>query len=87
MPDGRTFLGSAPVEQVMRVEVVRARVRGRGRGRGRGRVGVRVKTRARTLARCCGWRSCLASPSGPLRASQARIRVRVRVSNPNTLAH
>ena len=42
MPDGRTFLGSAPVEQVMRVEVVRARVRDRGRGRGRGRVGVRV---------------------------------------------
>ena len=31
MPDGRTFLGSAPVEQVMRVEVVRARVRDRGR--------------------------------------------------------
>ena len=43
MPDGRTFLGSAPVEQVMRVEVVRARVRDRGRGRGRGRVGVRVR--------------------------------------------
>ena len=47
MPDGRTFLGSAPVEQVMRVEVVRARVRSRvrgsGRGRGRGRVGVRVR--------------------------------------------
>ena len=43
MPDGRTFLGSTPVEQVMRVEVVRARVRGRGRGRGRGRVGVRVR--------------------------------------------
>ena len=41
MPDGRTFLGSAPVEQVMRVEVVRARVRDRGRGRGRGRGGVR----------------------------------------------
>ena len=42
MPDGRTFLGSAPVEQVMRVEVVRARVRDRGRGRGRGRVNVAV---------------------------------------------